>query len=171
MPVPKMKRSEVLALLQNNGIDIGTEKIAILQIRGYFKNSMGKPGVNDRNIYDDAIFLVSEKTFQAFQANTDPSFYRKGIASLVPGVYEAVKHRHKGKYPALQIVRDQVKRDGVAGIDTGRHGINFHYGGIGTWSEGCQTFKKADFIVFQNSAYNLMDHYGKDRIKCCLIEN
>lgn len=171
MAVPKMKRSEVLNTLQANGVDLGTEKAAILGIRGYYKRTMGDPLKNDRNLYDDAIFVISKDRFNAFQANTDPSVFRKGIATLLPGVYEAVKWRHHGKYAALQIETDRLTRDGKTGIDVGRHGINFHYGGIGTWSEGCQTFRKADFTVFQRLVYELMDRYGLSRIKYVLVEN
>lgn len=168
-----MSRSEVLQLVQGHGLDLDAEKIVIVGIRGYYLNTMGKRGVNDRNLYDDAIFVIaSGGRFKAYQANTDPSVFQKGMAVLVPGVYDVVKHRHHGKYPAFQIVKDRLKRDGIAGIDEGRHGINIHYGGNGTWSEGCQTLPKEIFVgEFQPMVYGLMDSYGKRSIKYLLTEN
>src|SRR3954462_14402217 len=116
MPTPKMSRSEVLELVKTHGLDLDAEKAVIVGIRGYYLNSMGKPGVNDRNLYDDAIFVIAtDNRFRAYQANTDPSRFEKGMAVLVPGVYDVVKHRHHGKYAAFQIVKDRLKRDGIAG--------------------------------------------------------
>ncbi len=52
---------------------------------------MAAPG-NDRGIYDDAIIVIdrSKRLVRTFNANTDPSAFRKGIATLKPGV-----HRYK----------------------------------------------------------------------------
>lgn len=166
-----MTKAAVLELLDAHGVDLGAVKVAIVGIRGYYLNTMGKPGKNDRGIYDDALFVISKQSFDPFRANTDPSIMRKGIATLVPGVYEAVKWRHKGKYPALQIVRDRVTRDGMPGIDEGRHGINFHYGGKGTWSEGCQTLQRGDWPRFRSKVYSLMDAYGLEKVTYLLVEN
>ena len=176
MTTPKMKRTEIEALLAGHGVDLARERVVLAGIRGYYKNSMGTPGVNDRGIYDDAIFVVSAASggaageFRGFQANTDPSVYRPGMATLLPGIYDVVKWRHHGKYAALQIVNDRLTRDDRPGIDTGRHGINFHYGGIGTWSEGCQTMSKPDFLIFQPLVYRLMDRNGLSSVRYLLVE-
>lgn len=166
-----MTKAAVLELLDAHGIDLAEVKIAIVGIRGYYRDTMGKPGRNDRGIYDDALFVISKQSFDPFRANTDPSIMRKGIATLVPGTYEAVKHRHKGKYPALQIVEDRVTRDGKPGVDVGRHGINFHYGGNGTWSEGCQTLTRPDWVRFRSKVYSLMDSYDIKKVTYLLVEN
>lgn len=168
---PKLSRSEVLELVKTHGLDLDSEKVVIVGIRGYYLNTMGKRGVNDRNLYDDAMFVIAAGgRFKAYQANTDPSYFEKGMAVLVPGIYDVVKHRHHGEYAAFQIVRDRLKRDGIAGIDEGRHGINIHYGGIGTWSEGCQTLPKHEFLTdFQPMLYGLMDNFGKRSIKYLLV--
>jgi hypothetical protein len=43
---------------------------------------MGKPGVNDRGLYDDAIFIDSADGFTSFNgSNTDPSKRREGIGT------------------------------------------------------------------------------------------
>ncbi len=126
----------------------------VLGVRGYYRDSMGKVGVQERGIYDDAIFVVGPDVFAAFNANTDPSFFRKGVASLMPGwyPYRPGKHgisRPGGGYPAFRpATRGEalpVYRDGEDGISK-RPGIaiNIHRGGINTTSsEGCQTIHPA----------------------------
>ena len=131
----------------------------VLGVRGYYRDTMGKPGVNDRNLYDDAMFVVGPETFVAFNANTDPSMFRKGVATLSLGwyPYKPGKHgisRPGGGYPAfrpatrgeaLPVYRDgesgRSQRDGIA--------INIHRGGINTTSsEGCQTIHPSQWDAF-----------------------
>lgn len=174
---PKITKEEILLVLRENGVDLSACKVAVVGIRGYRKNTMGKPGVNDRNIYDDCFaYVTSDGAFQTWNGNTDPSIYRKGVATLVPGVYTAVPHWHRGKYPAFQIVLDRVTRDGMKGVDVGRHGINFHYGMIErTGSLGCQTMRKADFTDpktgFEPRVAGALARLRVDSFEYCLIEN
>jgi lysozyme len=126
--------------------------------RNYYTDSFD-PGGSGRGLYDDAIFVVSPDVFAAFNANVDPSAFRKGVASLIPGwyPYRPGKHgisRPGGGYPAfrpatrgeaLPVTRDgekgQSRRDGVA--------INIHRGGYNTTSsEGCQTIHPAQWDAF-----------------------
>ena len=128
-------------------------------VRGYYRDTMGEAGKNDRGIYDDAIFVVGPETFVAFNANVDPSAFRKGVASLIPGWYPYKPGNHGisrpgGGYPAfrpatkdesLPVYRDgekgRSKRDGVA--------INIHRGGwTTTSSEGCQTIHPSQWDAF-----------------------
>lgn len=167
---PKLDRKEIERELKARGIDLETEKAVLVGIRGYYSRTYGKPG-NDRGVYDDAVFIISLKGFWPFQANTDPSIFRKRIAVLQPGVYECVKWRHRGQYPALQITRDVLKRDGIAALDIGRHGINFHFGSeTKTWSEGCQTIPRDTWPFFIDRTYALMDFYRKKSIKYLLLD-
>lgn len=171
--VPQLKRSDALLRVKNAGVDFAAERLVILGIRGYYRQTLGDPNKNDRGIYDDAIFIISEKGYEAFQANTDPSIYKRGTAVLIPGVYEIEKHMHKGQYPAWQIIKDAVLRDGQTVPDVGRHGINIHHGGIGTWSLGCQTLpnEPLGWSKFQRMSYDLADILKKKTVKYILTEN
>jgi hypothetical protein len=168
---PKAELADVVKHVDAVGLSAAKEKAVIVGVRGYYKNTMGKPFVNDRNMYDDAVFIVTPNRLASFNANVDPARYKAGIATLEPGVYDVVKWRHQGKYDALQIVRDVVRRDGRAGLDTGRHGINFHYGGsTNTWSKGCQTLPKAQYWQFLGLVYELMATHKKRSVKYVLTE-
>jgi lysozyme len=134
-----------------------TDLVILVGVRGYYKDTMGKPGVNDRGFYDDALFIITPTHFSSWNANTDPSAYRQGIASLVPGVHRYRRGNHGisrpgGGYPAfrpatkgeeLPVVRDGVinPRPGVA--------INIHRGSrTSTSSEGCQTLPPQQWDAF-----------------------
>jgi hypothetical protein len=125
----------------------------VVGIRGYYRDAMGAPGVNDRGIYDDALFIDTPDSFAAYNGNTDPSRVRtghgteeatKGMAVLNTGIWYV--HRfalHKGKYLALcqRLGQVTVTRDGTPPYqDTGMFWINIHKGGYNTTSSlGCQT--------------------------------
>ena len=161
---PQMKRADLVALIQLAHPDFEFPDFFICGIRGYYEDSMGEPNKNDRNIYDDAILLVgSEETdFHAFNGNTDPSAFKKAIASLKPGIWPVYKlDYHKGQYlafcqrgGAVTVIRDQ------AGADTGNFGINLHKGGLwGTGSLGCQTIPRNQWDEFINTAMQLAKKY------------
>lgn len=173
---PKMTRDEIIKLLGPHDLDLNKEACVLVGVRGYYKNSMGKPGVNDRGIYDDAMFVLSPDCFVSFNANTDPSRVRKGrgkgagkgMASLKPGLYRAHSVGwHKKVYPALRQSHGEVTviRDGLDGDyeDTGYFGINIHPGGaLGTSSLGCQTIPRVggqwdafiSLVVMQSKKYS-----------------
>jgi len=147
---PRLSATELSARIEKFGIDRSRYPVVVVGIRGYYKNSMGAPGVNDRGIYDDAIFVQSAQTMLSCNGNTNPTRYRiaygttseKGMASLDPGAWFVHKFDlHRGKYLALcQRVGDvTVTRDGNPPYkDTGSFGINIHRGGYNqTSSEGC----------------------------------
>lgn len=153
--------------------------VFIVGIRGYYLNSMGKAGANDRGIYDDAIILVSPTAYLTCNANTDPSVFRPGIATLKPGVHWYRKGRHglsKGpgkSYPAFRPDNPEEKlpvtRDGQAGDKWGI-AINIHRGGYNTTSsEGCQTIYPPQWLPFQVLTYAEMDRYKQTRIPYVLI--
>lgn len=163
---PQIKKEEVIALINKAHPNFIPPDFFITGIRGYYKNTMGKPGENDRKIYDDAIFLIGKNDFFAFNANTDPGAFREGIANLKAGIWPVYRFDlHKGKYLALcqRAGKVTVIRDGQ-GEDNGMFGINIHQGGINsTSSEGCQTIPKPQWQKFISNAQLLAQrYYGKD---------
>lgn len=171
---PQQKRDITEKLLKKAGVN---SDVALVGIRGYYLNTMGVAGKNDRNIYDDAIFIVSPSVYATFNANTDPSPFRKGVASLVPGVHLYRKGKHgisRGPgYPALRPATKKealpVFRDGE-GVSIGYH-INIHRGGYNTTSSlGCQTIPPQQWNAFQSLVYEQMDRYNQSTIPYLLIE-
>lgn len=162
---PKITREEILKKI--SFLNVSQYPLAIIGIRGYYENTMGEAGKNDRGIYDDAIILISTNVYATFNGNTDPSIFRKDIASLKEGTYYAHNFgMHKGKYLALVQRSGEVviTRDGQVGEQKGYFGINIHKGGLnGTSSEGCQTihpYQWESFITIAKS--EAMRLFGKD---------
>ena len=172
---PRLKKETLESYLSSFGhqIDRNTHPLIIVGIRGYYLDSMGRPGENERGHYDDAIFILSEDGYASYNGNTDPSRYkkgtgtgsRKGRARLKPGLWMSYKfdtHYGSATYPAICQRLDEVTviRDGYNGDyeDPGMHGINIHRGGYsGTSSLGCQTIYPTQW----NSFYQ----FGKDLAK------
>ena len=156
------------------------ERAVLVGVRGYYLNTMGAKGRNDRGIYDDAIILVSPYVFEAFNANTDPSIQRKGIATLRPGLHYFRKGKHGlsrpgGGYPALRPATPgeqlPVDRDGIADPRPGV-AINIHRGSRNsTSSEGCQTIYPDQWPFFIEMVYGEMDRFKQRRIPYILVEN
>ncbi|MDP9202354.1 MAG: hypothetical protein M3P26_10555 [Gemmatimonadota bacterium] len=141
---PKITIRQATELIRAHGIN----GPALLGQRGYYRDRMGVVGKNDRGIYDDMIAIVTPDFFKAWNANTDPSRQRPGIAVLRAGVWDyklgihniskdPTEHPHYEALVQAEVVR--VLRDGGR-LDVGFFGINIHKGGYTTTSsEGCQT--------------------------------
>lgn len=174
MTRPKLSRNEALKYVPAEFAG----QVALLGIRGYYEKTMGDPSKNDRGIYDDAIFIISPDHFSAYNANTDPSKFRKGIAMLKPGTHYYRKGKHGiskpgGGYPALRPATSgeklPVTRDGEG--DSMGIAINIHKGGYNTTSsEGCQTIYPDQWTEFIKTVYAQMDKYGQDKIAYVLME-
>ncbi len=149
--LPQINRDELLALLKEHYPSFKLDKFAVIGLRGYYKDTMGKVGENDRAIYDDALFILTDTELHSFNANCDPSAYKAGIAKLKAGVWSVYKFDlHKGKYMALcqRAGNVTVIRDGK-GEDHGMFGINIHKGGYNTTSSlGCQTIYPSQWDRF-----------------------
>lgn len=173
---PRLSSSELRKRIARFPIDRSKYPIVLVGIRGYYLNTLGQPGMNDRGIYDDAMFIDTPQVTAAFNANTDPTGYRKGtgfgktkgLATLKPGLWLAHKFGlHKGKYLALiqRMSTVTVVRDGTPDYDdTGYFGINIHKGGLkSTNSEGCQTIHPTQWESFISLAKDqAMRYFGKD---------
>jgi lysozyme len=172
---PQQAKSKTQALLTKARVD---DAVALVGIRGYYRDSMGEVGKNDRGIYDDAMFLVSPNAYATFNANTDPSIRRAGIAVLKPGVHRYRKGKHGlskpgGGYPALRPANHAeelpVTRDGQG--DSMGIAINMHKGGYRTTSsEGCQTIYPSQWESFISLVYSEMDRAGQKTIPYLLVE-
>lgn len=158
---PRLTRAELHAAIARFGIDRRAHPLLVIGVRGYYADTMGAPGRNDRGLYDDAIFIDAPEATIAFNANTDPSRVRKGkgtgagkgMASLKPGLWKVYRFDlHKGQYQALcqRAGPVTVMRDGDPPYaDTGMFGINIHRGGnTTTSSEGCQTIPPGQWPSF-----------------------
>jgi lysozyme len=172
---PQQAKEKTLGIVIRAGIE---DRVVLVGIRGYYSDSMGVKKKNDRNLYDDAIILLSPSVHATFNANTDPSVYRKGVAVLKTGVHRYRKGNHGlskpgGGYPALRpsnakeelpVTRDEIGDDmGIA--------INIHRGGYNTTSsEGCQTIYPPQWQGFINLVYSEMNRYNQKTIPYLLIE-
>jgi lysozyme len=173
---PQQKREISEKMIRSAGV---TDQVVLLGIRGYYLDSMGEKGKNDRGIYDDAIFVVSPSTYSTFNANTDPSIFRAGIAVLKTGVHRFKKGNHgisrpDGGYPALRPANREeslpVTRDGSG--DSMGIAINLHRGSYNsTSSAGCQTIYPAQWDSFINLVYGEMNRYSQKTIPYVLTEN
>ena len=172
---PQQAKSKTQALLTKARV---ADEVALVGVRGYYRDTMGEVGQNDRGIYDDAIFLISPNAYATFNANTDPSVKRQGIAVLKPGVHRYRKGKHGlskpgGGYPALRPANPAeslpVTRDGQG--DSMGIAINIHKGGYRTTSsEGCQTIYPAQWEAFVSLVYSEMDRAGQKTIPYLLTE-
>lgn len=156
------------------------KEVLLFGCRGYFLNSMGAKGRNDRGIFDDAIFVLSPFVFASFNANTDPSIYRKGtgtgskkgVANLKTGLWLYQKGLHKGYQAFTQAAKVTVIRDGSPDYeDTGYFGINIHKGGVNSTSSlGCQTIYSPQWASFKTLVYGELDRIKQKKFKYILVD-
>lgn len=153
------------------------DAVKVLVVRGYYLNSMGKSGKNDRALYDDAIFVVSPDGIQPFNGNSDPSVFRKRVATIKANQairYKPGMHGYKRKSGPYRAFRQNapctVVRDGV-GDDTGMFAVNFHRGGVrGTSSLGCLTVPPHQWNEFYGLVSGLLKKHGQGTFYVTLLE-
>ena len=167
--IPQMNRDQLIELIIKTYPGVNFPPIVFVGIRGYYMRTMGDPTKNDRAVYDDAIFILTNNELHAFNANCDPAHYRPGIANLKAGIWAVYKFdKHNGQYPAIcqRAGKVTVIRDGK-GEDTGMFGINIHRGGSNvTGSLGCQTIPPNQWDRFMGTANRLaLAVYGVNYMK------
>ncbi len=178
MTKPKLEYDRLIKYTEYLQLDTVKYPVYIVGIRGYYKNTMGKAGENDRGIYDDALFIVSGKKLFPFNGNIDPSTFRdgsgfgdkKGMASTKSGLYYCWKlDYHKGKYLALcqRLGKITVIRDGNPPYEqtSAYLGINNHMGGNKTTgSLGCWTVPPSQWTEYMETVLTEMEtHYGDSK--------
>jgi hypothetical protein len=178
---PQLPAERVLEIVAENRVPRQRFPVAVVAIRGYRLDSLGKPGANDRDIFDDALFIVlPDGRVLPFNGNTDPAGWKHGRATLCPGIHLMGPGPHnvsKGTsrmYPAFrQAEVFTVTRDGRgAERFTGFFGINLHkasgrFGSFGTTSShGCQTLPTdpgpLGWSVFQPTLTALLRQHGNE---------
>jgi lysozyme len=171
---PRLGTAAVEALLRKHGVQ---DTVALLGVRGYYRDTMGIPGENDRGIYDDAIFIHAPSVTAAFNANTDPSRHRPGIATLRCGTWRyrigihGLSKPRKDQYVALvQAAPVTVDRDQAA-AESGWFGINIHRGGYGTTSSlGCQTIYPEQWPAFMANVQDQLLRHTQEILPYLLIQ-
>lgn len=168
------RRIQIESLLLSNDI---SHLVALVGVRGYFLDSKGIPGKNDRAIYDDALFLCSIDRFEFFLGNTDPQTEGGTTPSLKPGIWmyrlgiHGLSKPENQQYEALvQAFPVTVVRDyGVE--ETGYFGINIHCGGLTkTGSLGCQTIHPTVWPDFIDAVKYEMKKHKQGVIPYLLVE-
>jgi lysozyme len=167
MKAPQLPEADIRAILAANAVPL--DEVSVVAIRGYYLDSMGDVGKNDRKLWDDAMFIVTPSDILRFQANTDPNGYRKGqgtgagkgMAMLKTGIHLYGTGKHKGRLAFRQCEPFTVIRDGNPPYeDTGMHAINLHDGGYNSTSSlGCQTIPKGEWEGFQPRLYALLERH------------
>lgn len=167
---PQASALDILKIVEANNIDRKKSPLVLVGIRGYYMDSMGVKGANDRKMYDDALFVVTLDEVVAYNFNVDPNGARKGkgtgsqkgMASLACGVWDYTAGIHKGYQAFRQAGPVTVIRDGNPPYPhTGWHGINLHRGGVnGTSSLGCCTWPTQQFDDAKKFIYEKLHQYS-----------
>lgn len=180
---PQISREKLLELIRSKNVDLDHEGVVLVGIRGYYEDSMGKLGKNDIGMFDDALIWVTKTGEKfAFCANTDPSRYYQGVATLKEGKwsYKPGKHgisRPGGGYPAFRQAAPVIVRRYQASTGTFKESvlgdtINIHKGGFRTTSSaGCQTLPPENWTEFKTKGYALLEKYGRKSFWYLLFAN
>jgi lysozyme len=200
---PSIPKDKLLPIINRVWVETGNDDplpaAFAWSCRGYYRDSLGKPGVNDRGINDDAIGFISDQVDVRIRANVDPSVYRKGVSSLktrqvvwyVPGW-----HGYASIYGHSAFRQDSpviVKRDGTESFSKGtihkKYGVclgsgywtdlgfgerfwtNLHrQSGSGTSSLGCQTVPMPEWTGFRAIIMSELARLSMTRFPCIILD-
>jgi hypothetical protein len=173
---PQLKQAEAIKIISKFKLD--EYPVKLLGIRGYYKQTMGNPLTNDVGLYDDAIFIIAPQLFGSYNANTDPSVKRTGVAMVKANtvtLYKVGLHNMKAPYEALrQNGNVTVIREGQGEFtdsQNNRFWINIHKGGYNTTSSlGCQTVYPTQWISFMESVKDQLKRNNQKIIPYVLVE-
>jgi len=169
-----LTRDDALQRIHDAGVE-PREEVIVLGIRGYRHDDHAH---NKRNLWDDCIAIIGPQHFSAYSANTDPSIFRPGIATLALGVhrYRPGWHRkgRQGGHPAFRPATKNeelpVMRDGVK-VPWPGIAINIHRGGINsTSSEGCITIPPLQWDAFYASLMDQLRRANQAEFRYILIQ-
>lgn len=154
---PNITREQAEKVISAKGHPVDIEHVVVLAVRGYYSTTFAPIG-NNRGVFDDAVCIITDNVFGTFNFNTDPSVYKKGIATMKPGVVKYRQGIHglswlKGRYeafrPATKGELVPVTRDGSTATNLLGQALNIHWGR----SEGCQTLPYEQWATFKNLLY------------------
>lgn len=177
---PQMTEIQVRGRITEYREKLEDYSVFFVGIRGYYQDTMGAPGVNDRSVYDDAMFIFANGVFRAFNGNTDPSKQQPGIAVLQPGfyLYKPGLHGVSGPnpYPAFRqhsnvtVLRDGAKKP-VTDDPAHRFWIDIHRGGYSTTSSlGCQTIPPDQWDEYHSLGLNELKKANQVLVPYILID-
>lgn len=194
-PIPNSKPKASLQTVQDAALsgwmkyhpDKSLPDFYVLAVRAYYRDSMGRAGVNDYGQYDDAFFIVSPLGITAWNGNTDPSKIGwnpnadKYMARLQTGVWTFQRLKHHASRPDgymaygqgdRVVTVDRVQKDGTVNVrETGIFGINLHRGGVnGTSSEGCCTVPAEQWQAFDQKLSSTMRTLARNHFDFILID-
>lgn len=168
---PQQTRKQTEALLK--GVN---SPVTLVGVRGYYSDTF-LPSGNNINVYDDAIFLISEYGYYPFNANTDPSILRPKVARLKPGIWQYKLGTHNiskpknRQYPALVQAAPVTVSRYKGDDDSGWFGLNIHKGSNTTTSSlGCQTIPPSQWNGFYELVKMEMNRAGVKTIPYVLVD-
>lgn len=183
---PRITREKLEKLAPPVRVEGVHPPVELVGLRGYYRDSMGAVGRNDRGLWDDALILRTPEAFVAFNANTDPSPWGinpklgRGYAMLTVGVWLYKLGIHKrgkpGGHAALVqaapvIVDRRLQPDDEELLHEGWFGINIHRGGLHTTgSEGCQTIYRPQWDAFITLLTSELTRHWQHIVPYTLIE-
>lgn len=167
---PQKSKSEVEAILEPLLGTLPEKKFPLVAfgLRGYYADTFGVKGKNDRGQWDDAIGWLDRRTggFQIWNGNTDPTAkFKEGLGQIhAPQILYFRIGKHKGRPAFRQAATFLVDRDGANGPVKASIDCAFNWHDSlnpikTTSSEGCQTMPKDQFKAAREYGYVVVRQY------------